>query len=150
MRSNAKTSPPHVVTDCTSQWSPTHTHPPHHTHSHTLTHTQTRRSLAQLITSQVAVEIMVERAKTLDQFVRQYLAPLGVYFPFPHHCSKLDSYLRRSEEFTAANVTGSVLAPALNNDKFWDEWKQVKVTDICMLPTHFVCIPVMAKINCRQ
>lgn len=87
------------------------------------------------ILAQVAVEIMVERSKSLDQFIRQYLAPLGIYFPFPHHCSKLDSYLRRTEELIATGVTGSLQAPALNNDKFWDEWKQIKVRDTCTLPT---------------
>ena len=86
---------------------------------------------------------MVDKTKTLDQFTRQYLAPLGVYFPFPHQCSKLDSYLRRSEELAAAGVTGSLQAPSLSNNKFWDEWEQLKVRDICTLPNH-VCLAHIA------
>ena len=39
---------------------------------------------------------MFAKVQTLDSYSKQIIAPLGIYFPFPLHCSKLDSYLRRS------------------------------------------------------
>ena len=44
---------------------------------------------------QVGVEQMVTRAQCLDPYTRQCFAPLGIFFPFPLHCSKLESYLKR-------------------------------------------------------
>ncbi|XP_019864502.1 PREDICTED: uncharacterized protein LOC100641450 isoform X1 [Amphimedon queenslandica] len=44
----------------------------------------------------VGVEQMFAKVQTLDSYSKQIIAPLGIYFPFPLHCSKLDSYLRRS------------------------------------------------------
>ena len=37
---------------------------------------------------------MVTRVRLLDPYMRQVLAPLGLLFPFPLHCSKLDSYMK--------------------------------------------------------
>ena len=80
-----------------------------------------------LILPQVAIEAMAARANSLDQYTRKCFAPLGIYFPFPLHCSKLDTYLRREEELRKCGVTGSVAAPALTNEKFWNEWTSIKV-----------------------
>ena len=42
---------------------------------------------------QVGIEEMVAKVKSLDHFTRQLVAPLGIVFPFPLHCSKLDCYM---------------------------------------------------------
>ncbi len=36
---------------------------------------------------------MVAKVKSLDTYTRQMVAPLGIVFPFPLHCSKLDCYM---------------------------------------------------------
>ena len=56
--------------------------------------------------------------KTLDQYARSVLAPLGILFPFPIHCSKLDSYMR-----TAADL--HILGMPLPNELFWREWSKL-------------------------
>jgi len=42
---------------------------------------------------QVGIDEMVAKVKSLDSFTRQLVAPLGIVFPFPLHCSKLDCYM---------------------------------------------------------
>lgn len=42
---------------------------------------------------QVGIEEMVAKVKSLDTYTRQMVAPLGIVFPFPLHCSKLDCYM---------------------------------------------------------
>ena len=37
---------------------------------------------------------MVTRVRLLDPYMRQVLAPLGLLFPFPLNCSKLDSFMK--------------------------------------------------------
>ena len=58
---------------------------------------------------------MVTKVKELDHYARSVLAPLGILFPFPLPCSKLDSYMK-----TAAELTGKGLP--LPNELFWREW----------------------------
>lgn len=85
------------------------------THSHLLPH-------------QVGVSVMADKVKSLDQYTRNFIAPLGLFFPFPHHCSKLDSYLRRAPELRGCGITGGLRAAALPNKKFWSEWKSLVVS----------------------
>lgn len=58
---------------------------------------------------------MVTKVKELDHYARSVLAPLGILFPFPLHCSKLDSYMKTAVELS------SLTAP-LPNELFWREW----------------------------
>ena len=51
------------------------------THARTQTH------------GQVGIEEMVAKVKSLDTYTRQMVAPLGIVFPFPLHCSKLDCFM---------------------------------------------------------
>lgn len=62
---------------------------------------------------------MVEKVKELDHYARSVLAPLGILFPFPIHCSKLDSYMK-----TAAEL--STLRMPLPNELFWREWSKLR------------------------
>ena len=64
---------------------------------------------------------MVAKVKDLDHYARSVLAPLGILFPFPIHCSKLDSYMR-----TAADL--STLRMPLPNELFWREWSTLSQT----------------------
>ena len=50
---------------------------------------------------QVAIEEMVKRVSMLDPYSRPLLAPLGIVFPFPMFCSKLDSYMKKEKELSA-------------------------------------------------
>ena len=50
-----------------------------------------------LLVFQVGIEDMVKKAHHLDPYSKQLLAPLGILFPFPLHCSKLDCYLREEK-----------------------------------------------------
>ena len=61
---------------------------------------------------------MVEKVKELDHYARSVLAPLGILFPFPIHCSKLDSYMRTAGELSALGVP-------LPNELFWREWSKL-------------------------
>ena len=45
---------------------------------------------------------MVELAQGLDPYRRQVLAPLGILFPFPLLCPKLDSYMKPEAELRLA------------------------------------------------
>lgn len=45
---------------------------------------------------------MVARVRTLDSYTRQVVAPLGILFPFPLLCRKLDSYMRSEGELQQA------------------------------------------------
>lgn len=45
---------------------------------------------------------MVARVRTLDSYTRQVVAPLGILFPFPLLCCKLDSYMRSEGELQQA------------------------------------------------
>ena len=58
---------------------------------------------------------MVAKVKDLDHYARSVLAPLGIPFPFPLHCSKLDSYMKTAVELGA-------MAMPLPNRLFWREW----------------------------
>ncbi len=42
---------------------------------------------------QVGIEEMVAKVSSLDPYTRQMVAPLGIVFPFPLHCSKLDCFM---------------------------------------------------------
>ena len=44
---------------------------------------------------------MVQRVTMLDPYSRPLLAPLGIVFPFPMFCSKLDSYMKRENKLSA-------------------------------------------------
>ena len=55
---------------------------------------------------QVAIEEMVERVAMLDPYSRPILAPLGIVFPFPLFCSKLDSYMKLESEIAAKLAAG--------------------------------------------
>ena len=52
-------------------------------------------------TVQVGIEEMVKRVSMLDPYSRPLLAPLGIVFPFPMFCSKLDSYMKMEAELSA-------------------------------------------------
>ena len=67
------------------------------------------------VTMQIGIEEMVAKVKLLDPYARDVLAPLGILFPFPLHCSKLDSYMKTAVEL-------SDLKMPLNNELFWREW----------------------------
>lgn len=58
--------------------------------------------LVSMATVQVGIEVMVERVGSLDPYSRSVLAPLGILFPFPLFCSKLDSYLRGEQDVADA------------------------------------------------
>ena len=61
---------------------------------------------------------MFAKVQELDPYARSVLAPLGILFPFPIHCSKLDSYLK-----TAAEL--STMTLPLPNVQFWEEWSKL-------------------------
>ena len=48
------------------------------------------------------MEVMVEKVKSLDQYTRAVIAPLGIVFPFPIFCPKLDSYMRTERDLLLA------------------------------------------------
>ena len=72
----------------------------------------------------VAVEEMVARVQTLDQYTRAMFCPLGLFFPFPIHCSKLDSYMSTEQELYPYLNKGHVL----QNKLFWLEWGNMATT----------------------
>jgi hypothetical protein len=74
----------------------------------------------------VGVEQMFDKAQSLDPYSKQLLAPLGIYFPFPLNCSKLDSYLRTEAELKHRNITGSINSSSLPNEDFWREWQPLR------------------------
>ncbi len=47
---------------------------------------------------------MVVRALELEQYMRSVLAPLGILFPFPVFCRKLDSCVRTEADLQQAMV----------------------------------------------
>ena len=61
---------------------------------------------------------MVEKVKELDHYARSVLAPLGILFPFPIHCSKLDSYMKTAADLNALGIP-------LPNELFWREWSKL-------------------------
>ena len=58
---------------------------------------------------------MVKRVSMLDRYSRQLLAPLGIVFPFPMFCSKLDSYMKNETQLSAyfSSSKGAVVFFAL-------------------------------------
>ena len=74
-----------------------------------------RKVITCSVTMQIGIEEMVAKVKLLDPYARDVLAPLGILFPFPLHCSKLDSYMKTAVEL-------SDLKMPLNNELFWREW----------------------------
>ena len=52
---------------------------------------------------------MVVKVMTLDPYQRPVLAPLGILFPFPVHCTLLDSYLQTEEELRESIKRGAHL-----------------------------------------
>ena len=64
---------------------------------------------------QVGIEEMVAKVKGLDHYAKSVLAPLGILFPFPLHCSKLDSYMKTAVELSSVGMP-------LPNELFWREW----------------------------
>lgn len=44
----------------------------------------------------------MDRALELDQYLKAVLAPLGLLFPFPIFCPKLDSCMRTESELQEA------------------------------------------------
>lgn len=63
-----------------------------------------------LLCEQIGIEEMVGKVQTLDLYTRQLIAPLGMVFPFPLHCSKLDSYMNVSNRLPGEG-TGSCVCP---------------------------------------
>lgn len=72
----------------------------------------------------VGVEDMVARVQLLDQYTRNMFCPLGLFFPFPIHCCKLDSYMSSEQELYPYIRDGRVLA----NKLFWQEWSSLNST----------------------
>ena len=66
--------------------------------SHSLSHLPLPLSLS--LSLQVAIEEMVQRVSMLDPYSKPVLAPLGIVFPFPMFCSKLDSYMKLETELS--------------------------------------------------
>ena len=62
---------------------------------------------------------MVAKVKELDHYAQSVLAPLGILFPFPLHCSKLDSYMKTAGELSATRMP-------LTNEHFWREWSTLR------------------------
>ena len=58
------------------------------------------------------------KVQELDPYSRSVLAPLGILFPFPIHCSKLDCYMK-----TAAEL--STMSMPFSNVHFWEEWSKL-------------------------
>lgn len=77
---------------------------------------------------------MVQKVQVLDQYARQVVAPLGILFPFPFHCSKLDSYMKSSDPPSIGSfllsvcgyrngIIASCVSPTASvNCQFWTEW----------------------------
>ncbi|XP_064393734.1 uncharacterized protein LOC135341165 [Halichondria panicea] len=59
----------------------------------------------------VGIEEMVAKVSSLDPYTRQMVAPLGIVFPFPLHCSKLDCFMN-----------AALVDKAPRNEQFWTEW----------------------------
>jgi serine/threonine protein kinase len=77
----------------------------------------------------VGIDVMVKKCKLLDPYMRRMIAPLGIYFPFPVHCAKLDSYFGTDKEIVAQyNYDGSLKCKALKNKLFWSEWAELQAT----------------------
>lgn len=91
---------------------------------------------------QVGIEEMVKRVSMLDPYSRQLLAPLGIVFPFPMFCSKLDSYMKNETQLSAYfssrkgavvfsvlltlnQLFGFVPGNVLSNQQFWAEWPSI-------------------------
>lgn len=91
---------------------------------------------------QVGIEEMVKRVSMLDPYSRPLLAPLGIVFPFPMFCSKLDSYMKHESELSAYfssskgavvffallqinQLFGFVPGNVLSNQQFWAEWPSI-------------------------
>lgn len=85
-------------------------------------------SLGVTLLFMVGIEHMVERAKELDQYVRQVMAPLGILFPFPYHCRLLDTYMKSSATITAtlAQSGGHTVSWCYPNRNFWSNWMFLK------------------------
>ena len=43
----------------------------------------------------------MSKVRCLDPFVRPIFAPLGIHFPFPFHCSLLDTYMKSEADISA-------------------------------------------------
>ena len=80
----------------------------------------------------------------LDPYSKPLLAPLGIVFPFPMFCSKLDSYMKRESELSSYFTQNKgknifeqkielkffkrqkFLGAALSNQQFWLEWPSIE------------------------
>jgi serine/threonine protein kinase len=71
----------------------------------------------------VGIEEMVKRVSMLDPYSRPLLAPLGIVFPFPMFCSKLDSYMKMETELSAYFTSNK--GAVLPNQQFWAEWPSI-------------------------
>ncbi len=54
---------------------------------------------------------MVQRVLELDQYMRAVLAPLGILFPFPIFCRKLDSCMKTEAELQQAILANGGVPP---------------------------------------
>lgn len=94
----------------------------------------------------VGVEHMVEKVKEMDQFLRPVMAPLGIFFPFPYHCSLLDTYMQ-SDAAIAAKLRqsgGQTVSRCYPNLKFWSYWSSFRDSFSPELADLFNCIFVLS------
>ena len=146
---------------------------------------------------QTGIDVMVARCKTLDPYMRRccshttevpastysrpspphnrLIAPLGIYFPFPVQCSKLDSYLRDEEDIiyrkgegsalclclsctmrwppSLAGFDGSLRGKPLRNELFWREWPELTARmsrDLVDLFNRIFILPPVSHTPCES
>ncbi|XP_065912428.1 uncharacterized protein [Dysidea avara] len=75
----------------------------------------------------VSVDVMFRKCESLEKYMRNALAPLGMLFPFPIHFPKLDScMLTCSQLWDKCHCDGSLKGGTPSNDQFWqEEWCDV-------------------------